>query len=132
MKTSMWIVKMKMKMMMRKMSKEKTFTPYFHLSECKSTDENNPDEIICLVVDAEPTPTTYSTNIEVDIQGKGLHIFPLHNFESNNKSLLNLFTKLYQEQKIKDGSSIVFKTWMGISTRDANRKLRRWTIKSIS
>ena len=130
MKTSMWIVKMKM--MMRKMSEEKTLTPFFHWGECKSTDENNPDEIICIVVDGEPQPTTYSTNIDVDIQGKGLHKIPLHNFESKNKALLSLFSKLWREQKIKDGSSIVIKTWVGISTRDANRKLRRWTIKSIS
>ena len=123
---------MKMMKMMKKKIEEKTFTPFFHWGDCKSTDEKNPDEIICLVVDAEPTPTTYTTNIEVDIQGKGLHILPLHNFESKNKALLNLFSKLYREQEIKDGSSILIKTWVGISTRDANRKLRRWTIKSIS
>jgi len=117
---------------MKKKIEEKTFTPYFHWGDCKSTDENNPDEIICLVVDAEPTPTQYTTNIEVDIQGKGLHKLPLHWFESNNKALLNMFTKLCREQEIKNGSSIVINTWKGISTKNVDRKLRRWTIKSIS
>ena len=118
---------------MKKMtSEEKTLTPFFHWGECKSNDEKNPDEIICIVVDGEPQPTTYSTNIDVDIQGKGIHKLPLHNFESANKALLSLYSKLYQEQKVKDSSSIVIKTWLGISSRNPEHKLRRWTIKSIS
>ena len=122
-----------MKMMMKKKKiEEKTFTPFFHWGDCKSTDEKNPDEIICLVVDAEPTPTAYTTNIEVDIQGKGLHKLPLHNFESANKALLNEFSKMWKSGKIKDGSSVKIKTWLGVSTRNPDKKLRRWKISSIS
>ncbi len=121
-----------MKMKVRTMSENKTLTPYFHWGECKSTDENNPDVICCKIVDAEPTATTYSTNIDAEIKDKGLHRIPLHNFESANKALLNEFSKLWREGKIKDGSSIVISTWLGVSTKNAERKLRRWKITSTS
>jgi hypothetical protein len=114
------------------MSNESSLTPFFHWGECKSNDEKTPDVIRMKIVDVEPTATTYSTNIDADIQGKGLHKIPLHNFESANKALLNQWTKLWREQKIKDGSSIVIHTWLGVSTRNADKKLRRWKISSTS
>jgi len=114
------------------MSENNSLTPFFHWGECKSTDQKNPDVLHLTVVDAEPTATTYSTNIDAEVEGKGLHKIPLHNFESDNKALLNEFSKLWREQKIKDGSSIVINTWLGVSTRNPDRKLRRWKISSTS
>jgi len=114
------------------MSNESSLTPFFHWGQCKSNDEKNPDVIHCIVTDAEPFATTYSTNIKAEVDDKGLYIIPLHNFESANKALLNEFSKLWREQKIKDGSIIEIRTWLGVSTRNADKKLRRWKISSIS
>ncbi len=109
-----------------------SLTPFFHWGECKSSDEKNPDVLHLVVEDAEPFVTTYSTNIKAEIQDKGLYTIPLHNFESANKALLNDYSKMWREGKIKDGSSVIVHTWLGVSTRNANRKLRRWKISSIS
>ena len=125
MKTSM---KTKMMKKMRTMSESNTQTPFFHWGECKSKDENNPDVLDLLVENAEPFTTTYSTNIKAQIVNRGLHIIPLHNFESPNKALLNEFSKLWHEQKIMDGSVIEIHTWLGVSTRNADKKLRRWKV----
>ena len=114
------------------MSNDTSLTPFFHWGECKSHDQESPDVIRLAVVEAEPFATTYSTNIKADIQDKGLHIIPLHNFESANKGLLNEFSKMWKSGKIKDGSSIEIKTWLGVSTRNAEKKLRRWKISSTS
>jgi len=115
-----------------KMSNDTSLTPFFKWGSCKSNDEKNPDVLSLLIVDSEPFETAFSTNIKAEISNKGLYIIPLHNFESANKALLSLFSKLWREQKVKDGSSIVIKTWLGISSRNPEHKLRRWTIKSIS
>ena len=114
------------------MSSDSSLTPFLHWGDYKSNDEKNPDVIITKITEVEPFETTYSTNIKAEIDGKGLHIIPLHNFESANKALLNEFSKLWRGQKIKDGSSVKIKTWLGVSTRNAGRKLRRWKISSIS
>jgi len=114
------------------MSNDSFLTPFFHWGECKSKDEKNPDVLQLKVADAEPRATTYSTNIDADVNGKGIHKIPLHNFESANKALLNDWTRLWREQKIKDGSSIKVLTWLGVSTKNAERKLRRWKITSTS
>ena len=114
------------------MSNDSSLTPFFHWGDCKSNDEKNPDVLRIVVVEAEPFATAYSTNIKAEIDGKGLHIIPLHNFESANKALLNEFSKLWRGQKIKDGSSVKIKTWLGVSTRNADKKLRRWKISSTS
>jgi hypothetical protein len=115
-----------------KMSNESSLTPFLHWGNYKSNDQNNSDVLAVLVADAEPFATTYSTNIKAEINDKGLFIIPLHNFESANKALLNDYTKLWKSGKIKDGSSIEVSTWLGVSTRNADKKLRRWKISSIS
>lgn len=114
-----------------KMSNDTSLTPFFHWGECKSSDEKNPDVLRLVISEAEPFETTYSTNIKAEIQDKGLHIIPLHNFESANKALLNEYSKMWRENKIKDGSSITIHTWLGVSTRNG-KPLRRWKISSIS
>lgn len=114
------------------MSNESSLTPFLHWGNYKSNDEKNPNVLHLVVVEAEPFATTYSTNIKAEVDDKGLFIIPLHNFESANKALLNDYTKIWREQKIKDGSSIVINTWLGVSIRNADKKLRRWKISSIS
>ena len=84
------------------------------------------------IVDVEPFTTTYSTNIKAEVDDKGLYIIPLHNFESANKSLLTEFSKMWKSGKIKDGSSVKVNTWLGVSTRNPDKKLRRWKISSTS
>src|SRR3989338_9071548 len=108
-----------------KMSNESSLTPFLHWGNYKSNDEKNPDVLHLVVAESEPFATTYSTNIKAKVDDKGLFIIPLHNFESANKALLNDYTNLWREQKIKDGSSIEVRTWLGVSTRNADKKLRR-------
>ena len=115
-----------------KMSNDSSLTPFFHWGECKSSDQNNPDELHLVVTEAEPFETTYSTNIKAEVDDKGLYIIPLHNFESANKALLNEFSKMWKSGKIKDGSSVKVNTWLGVSTRNPDKKLRRWKISSTS
>ena len=67
-------------------------------------------------------------NIDADVDAKGLHKIPLHNFESPNKALLNAWTKLWREHKIKDNSSVTINTWLGVSTRNAEKTIRRWKV----
>lgn len=128
MKTSM---KTMMRLEMMKMS-ESSLTPFLHWGDYKSQNEKNPDTIQMLIMEAEPFATTYSTNIKADIENVGMRIIPLHNFESANKGLLNEFSKLWKSVKIKDGSRIKVQTWLGVSTRNAEKKLRRWKISSTS
>ena len=113
-------------------SSESSLTPFLHWGDYKSETESNPDVIQMLIMEAEPFATTYSTNIKADVESQGMRIIPLHNFESANKGLLNEFSKLWKQGKIKDGSRIEVKTWLGVSTRNADKKLRRWKISSIS
>jgi len=115
-----------------KLSNDTSLTPFLHWGEYKSSDEKNPDVLHLVIAAAEPFATTYSTNIKAEIKDKGLHIIPLHNFESANKALLNEFSKMWKSGKIKDGSSVIVHTWLGVSTRNAEKKLRRWKISSTS
>ena len=114
------------------MSNDSSLTPFFHWGDCKSNDEKNPDVLRIVVVEAEPFATAYSTNIKAEVDDKGLYIIPLHNFESANKALLNEFSKMWKSGKIKDGSSVKVNTWLGVSTRNPDKKLRRWKISSTS
>ena len=111
---------------------ESSLTPFLHWGDYKSETESNPDVNQMLIMEAEPFATTYSTNIKADVESQGMRIIPLHNFESANKGLLNEFSKLWKQGKIKDGSRIEVKTWLGVSTRNADKKLRRWKISSTS
>lgn len=111
---------------------DSVFIPFFHWSECKSSDEKNPDVIRLHIVDGEPDDTMYSTNIDGIIENKGLHKIPLHNFDTANKALLVQYTKLWKTQKIKNGDDIIIAAYMGVSSKDKTRKLRRWKISSTS
>jgi len=114
------------------MSNDTSLTPFLKWGDYKSNDEKSPDVLRVKIVESEPFETTYSTNIKAEVDDKGLFIIPLHNFESANKSLLNEFSKMWKSGKIKDGSSVKVKTWMGVSTRNPDKKLRRWKISSTS
>ena len=68
-------MKTSIKMMMRKMkmtSNESSLTPFLHWGEYKSKDENNPDVLHLKVVDAEPLATTYTMNIDAEVDAKGI------------------------------------------------------------
>ena len=111
---------------------ESSLIPFFKWGDCKSTDADNPDVVTMLIMEAEPFETTYSINIKADVDGVGMRIIPLHNFDSANKGLLKEFSNLWKAGKIKDGSKIEVRTWVGVSTRNADKKLRRWKISSTS
>ena len=107
---------------------ESSFVPFLLWGKYKSKDENNPDVLHLNVIDSEPTDTQYSTNIESVVDDLGIHHIPLHNFASPNKALLVEWTKLWKARKIKDGSSVMLHTWMGVSKRNKEKPIRRWRI----
>ena len=109
---------------------ESSLTPFLHWGKYKSKDANNPDVIHLKITDAEPFDLTYSVNIKAEVDALGEHIIPLHNFESANKALVVEWTRLWKAGTIKDGSSIQVNTWLGVSTRNADKPIRRWKIIS--
>ena len=109
---------------------ESSLTPFWHWGKNKSKDAENPDVLNLKVTEAEPFDLTYSVNIRAEVDALGEHIIPLHNYESANKALLVEWTRVYKAGKIKNGSSVVIHTWLGVSTRNPDKPIRRWKIIS--
>jgi len=107
---------------------ENSLTPFLHWGKYKSEDANNRDVIHLKVTEAEPFDLTYSVNIRAEVDALGEHIIPLHNYESANKALLAEWTRLYKAGKIKNGSSVVIHTWLGVSTKNPDKPIRRWKV----
>ena len=94
------------------------FSSFINWGEHRSTDENKPDIIKLRVVETETFETEYSTNARVQIRdGTKLTdaVLVLKSHASANASLLNIWTRLASEGKIKSGTDIVLKTWLGKS-----------------
>lgn len=107
---------------------ESTSTPFLHWGKYKSKDQSNPDKLHFKVIDAEPKDTAYSTNIVAEVDALGVYMVPLHNFESKNKALIVEWTRLRKAGKIKDGQEVQINTWLGVSTRNADKTIRRWKL----
>jgi len=104
---------------------ETQFTPFVKWSEYTSKDQNNPDILEVEPIETELFETEYSTNLRVKINGEE-KILAIHNFESKNKQLLNLYLKAKMENKIKVGKQFKLHTWLGISKN--NFPIRRFEL----
>jgi uncharacterized ubiquitin-like protein YukD len=105
---------------------EPTLIPFFHWREYKDESTAIPLEIV--IINAEPYDLTFSTNIDAYVNGKRF-IIPLWNFDSVNQSLLNEYIKLLKKNKIKNGTKMIWKSWLGISRN--NRPIRRWRLELL-
>ncbi len=93
----------------------------------KSKDEKNPDVIECSVHDEETFETQYGIciNVKIDNEIKAVN---LYSFDSANKSLLIQWNEAKKKGKIKRGREFKILTWMGISQRNKDRKIRRYEL----
>lgn len=105
--------------------------PFIKWGSYKSTDEKNPDILELKVVETDTFETEYSTNVRVQLK-KGTNlkdvILPLKSHNSTNVSLLNKWNSLAESGKIKQGTKLTLKTWLGTS-RYSKRPIRRFAIK---
>lgn len=82
------------------------------------------------VIKTETFETAYSINAEVKQQENNEwtdKILPLKSLDSKNDSLLQQWNKLVKAGKIKEGTRIRIKTWLGISKN--NHAIRRFEIE---
>jgi len=92
-----------------------------------SRDEKNPDVIQCKVHDEDTFETEYGICINVKIQNE-IKAINLYSFGSANRSLLTQWNDAKQQGKIKQGRDFKILTWMGISTRNKDREIRRFKL----
>lgn len=104
--------------------------PFIKWGNYKSNDPNKPDILECKVIDAETFDTEYSTNVKISIKENEEwkeKILPLASHDSDNKALLNLWTKSVKEKNINKGKTFHIKTWLGISKN--KRAIRRYDLE---
>ena len=101
------------------------FPPFLKWGNYTSKDEKNPDVLKIEPTEMESFETEYSINIKANVDGEE-KIIPLQSFESNNKQLLQLWTKNVKNGKIKEGKKFKLKTWLGISKN--NFPIRRFEL----
>jgi hypothetical protein len=104
---------------------ESLYPPFLKWGDYHSKDEKNPDLLKVEVLETETFETEFSTNIRAKVDGVE-KIIPLHNFESNNKQLLQKFTDAIKKGKIKVGKKFKIKTWLGVSKN--NFPIRRFEL----
>ena len=104
---------------------ESLFPPFLKWGNYNSKDENNPDILKVEPLELETSETEYSINVIVKVDGEEKTI-PLHNFESKNRRLFQLWIKAKKEGRIKTGKKFKIKTWLGISKN--NFPIRRYEL----
>jgi len=107
-----------------------TFPPFLKWGNYKSEDPENPDILQIKVLETETFETEFSINVLSLIKEKKSWVefnIPLKSHESKNASLLNQWTKL--TKKIKKGTRLQLKTWLGTSKN--SRKIRRYNLEII-
>lgn len=109
---------------MRKMSD--TFPPFLKWGSYKSEDQDNPDKLSIHVTETETFETEYGVNVNATIDGVEMAL-SLHNFNSANTSLLNLWNNNIKNKKIKKGAEFTLCTYLGESKN--KRKIRRWVME---
>ncbi len=110
------------------MSDEKI--PYIKWGNNHSKDKDNPDRIRIVVDDPMPFDSEYSTNVRVSVTENGNvkeMYLPLKSHESVNASLLKMWTENVKEGRIKKGTKLVLKTWLGLSKN--SRPIRRFELE---
>lgn len=104
--------------------------PYIKWGNYPSKDESSPDKIEFQVVDPTPFDSEYSANVRVMVtENKSTQemILPLKSHESANASLLKMWNGKVKEGRIKKGTEVVLKTWLGVSKN--SRAIRRFELE---
>ena len=86
-----------------------------------------PDVIECIILDEDTFETEYGIciNVKIDNENRAIN---LYNFGSVNRSLLTQWNEAKKNGKIKQGNKFKILTWMGISQRNKDRKIRRFKL----
>ena len=103
-----------------------TFPPFLKWGKYTSEDQNSPDKIEIKVTETESFETEYGVNVNAVIDGVEMAL-PLHNFNSANTALLNLWNNNIKKKNIKTGVKFTLYTYLGKSKND--RKIRRWIME---
>lgn len=103
-----------------------TFPPFLKWGSYKSEDQDNPDKLSIQVTETETFETEYGVNVNAMIDGIEIAL-PLHNFNSANTALLNLWNNNIKNKKIKKGTKLILCTYLGESKN--GRKIRRWIME---
>ena len=109
-----------------------SFPPFLKWGNYKSEDPENPDIIQIKAIETETFETEFSINVLSLIKEKKTWVefnIPLKSHESKNASLLNQWTLLNKKKKIKKGTRLQLKTWLGTSKN--SRKIRRYNLEII-
>ena len=104
--------------------------PFIKWGDHSSKDDKTPDILELQIVKTETFETEYSVNAEVKQRQNDSwqdKILPLKSFNSENDALYQKWNKLVKSNKIKDGSIIRIKTWLGVSKN--NHTIRRFEIE---
>jgi hypothetical protein len=103
-----------------------TFPPFLKWGKYTSEDQNSPDKIEIKVTETESFETEYGVNVNAVIDGVEMAL-PLHNFNSANTALLNLWNNNIKKKNIKIGVKFTLYTYLGQSKN--GRKIRRWVME---
>lgn len=104
--------------------------PFIKWGAYSSKNDKAPDSLELQIVKTETFETEYSINAEVKQRENDSwqdKILPLKSFNSENDALYRKWIKLVKSNKIKDGSIIQIKTWLGVSKN--NHTIRRFEIE---
>ena len=93
----------------------------------KSKDEKTPDVIECAILDEDTFETEYGICINVKIDNE-IRAINLYSFGSANRSLLIHWNEAKKNGKITTGRKFKILTWLGISQRNKDRKIRRFKL----
>lgn len=105
--------------------------PFIKWGAYSSKNDKAPDILELQIVKTETFETEYSVNAEVKQRENDSwqdKILPLKSFNSENDALYRKWIKLVKSNKIKDGSIIQIKTWLGVSKN--NHTIRRFEIEA--
>jgi hypothetical protein len=104
--------------------------PFIKWGTYSSKNDKVPDVLELQIVKTETFETEYSINAEVKQRENDSwqdKILPLKSFNSENDALYRKWIKLVKSHKIKNGSIIRIKTWLGVSKN--NHTIRRFEIE---
>lgn len=107
-----------------------SFPPFLKWGSYKSRDEKNPDIIHVEIIEPEPFPTQYDWNVLCKVDTVESNI-PLR-AKSANKKLYKRYNELLNQGKIKSGTCLTIKTWLGKSTKNPEWDLRNFEVNSSS
>lgn len=102
------------------------YPPFLKWGDCKSKDKSKPDVLDLEIVDPEPFPLQYDWYVLARIDGVDKNI-PLR-AKTANKKLYREYMKLLKDGKIKTGTKVIIKTWLGKSSRNPERDLRDFEV----